>query len=408
MNIAVLTITDEWGGAERATVGLVRTLCERGHTAKVVCLTERTHRLYGERGGCPVDLTTLFIPTDWWKIGLWDSLQLFAGKTWDLCILVKGSFLVGRWTIDVAARWRFGNYITVEQLQPPAAPPKSARCYFGFFRRPNFWWFRQRVKGFVRSLGPKKVICVSDTGRTQLLKEFLFPEGKVVTVHNGIDPERFQRDEVQRNCWRQQWNIPAAAVVIGLVGRLSQRKGYESALIGFQALVRQFPEKDFRFVFVGEGPHEQALRKLAGQIAPSDRVIFSPFCDRPWEPLSALDVFVMPSLTEGLPLALLEAMACGCCVVASAVGGIPEVITTPELGWLVPAGDTEAFTVAMTEAASRSPEERAGMGARAREHVSQNFNASVQFSILADTIESVAARSYRRPACDSIPSSRVN
>ena len=64
----------------------------------------------------------------------------------------------------------------------------------------------------------------------------------------------------------------------------------------------------------------------------------------------------MPSLNEGLPLALVEAMSCGCCPVATAVGGVPELVNIPELGWLVPQGDAAAFTAAMIDAASRTPE----------------------------------------------------
>ena len=78
-------------------------------------------------------------------------------------------------------------------------------------------------------------------------------------------------------------------------------KGFDTALDSFQALLRRFPERDFRLVFVGEGDREvgegnceQDLKAKAGGGAPRGRVIFEPFCDRPWEPLSALDVFVWP------------------------------------------------------------------------------------------------------------------
>ena len=158
-----------------------------------------------------------------------------------------------------------------------------------------------------------------------------------------------------------------------------------------------FPERDFRLVFVGEGDREvgegnceQDLKAKAAQILPRGRVIFEPFCDRPWEPLSALDVFVMPSLNEGLPLTLLEAMACECCPVATAVGGIPEVLVSQELGWLAPWEDPDAFTAAMIDAASRTLEHRMAKGRSARQHVRENFNGAVQFKALGDIIEAVA------------------
>src|SRR4029453_2276649 len=98
-----------------------------------------------------------------------------------------------------------------------------------------------------------------------------------------------------------------------------------------------------------------ALKTQAEEILPRNRVIFSPFCGGPWEPLNALDVFVMPSRNEGLPMALAEAMACGCCPVATAVGGIPELVSRSDLGWLVPAPAGGAFATAMIAAPPRTP-----------------------------------------------------
>jgi len=94
----------------------------------------------------------------------------------------------------------------------------------------------------------------------------------------------------------------------------------------------------------------------------------------------------MPSQNEGLPLALVEAMASGCCPIATAVGGIPEVLTSPELGWLIGANDPRALTAAMADAASRGRDQLAVMGQRGREHVLTHFNAGLQFAMLGDII----------------------
>jgi glycosyltransferase involved in cell wall biosynthesis len=212
----------------------------------------------------------------------------------------------------------------------------------------------------------------------------------VVAVQNGIDTQKFTPDRRHARTWRARWGLPPDALVFGALGRFAEVKGYDTALVGFQELLRRFPEKDLRLVLAGEGYHEKALRARADQVVPADRVTFAPFCDRPWEALCALDVFLMPSLNEGLPLTLLEAMACGCCPVATTAGGIPEVLCNRDLGWLVPMGDAAAFTNAMAEAASLSPEQRAALGVRAREQVVKNFNAPIQFNRLVDVIESVA------------------
>jgi len=152
---------------------------------------------------------------------------------------------------------------------------------------------------------------------------------------------------------------------------------------------------------VGEGQDEGVLRARASQLKPNGRVTFWPFCDRPWEPLAALDVFLMPSLNEGLPLALLEAMACGCCPVASAVGGVPEVLESPQLGWLVPAADDPAFAASMVDAVSRTDDDRRAMSERGRKHVVDRFDMHTQFGRLADVIESSTRSMTRTSASQS-------
>ena len=144
-------------------------------------------------------------------------------------------------------------------------------------------------------------------------------------------------------------------------------------------------------VLVGSGPEEQRLKELTANLGIDRRVVFAGWTDRPWESLAGVDVFLMPSRTEALSLALCEAMASGCCTVASDVGGNSEVITRPDLGWIVPAEDPEKFLSAMTAAASLSAEERQTMGRRARDHVSTHFEQGKQLAALASLIEGKTA-----------------
>ncbi|MGH7847292.1 MAG: glycosyltransferase family 4 protein, partial [Candidatus Binatia bacterium] len=134
-------------------------------------------------------------------------------------------------------------------------------------------------------------------------------------------------------------------------------------------------------------PIEGSLRQQAKAAGVMPSVVFPGFTNRPWEALCALDVFIMPSLNEGLPLALLEAMASGCCPIAMGVGGVPEVITRNDLGWLIDAGDCEKFYQAMEGAARSDPEALLGMGQRAREYVLSHFTAEALFAQHADLIE---------------------
>jgi colanic acid/amylovoran biosynthesis glycosyltransferase len=108
------------------------------------------------------------------------------------------------------------------------------------------------------------------------------------------------------------------------------------------------------------------------------------------------DVFLMPSLLEGLPHALLEAMASGVPPIASRVGGIPEVITNANTGWLIPEGDRDGFLSAMAGAVACPAERLAQMGRRARARVLSNFDSDVLLGRLADLIEFRAAESGKR------------
>jgi glycosyltransferase involved in cell wall biosynthesis len=317
-----------------------------------------------------------------------DWLRLFSKQSWTTCILIKGTFETGTIRLDLAARYSFGNYFTIEQLTG-ANPTKTSHRHFGIV--PRLGWNRRRVRSFLRSLGPRKVIGVSAAVSSRLINDYRFPARKVITIPNGIDTERFQPDPVAGESWRRRLGIPRSALTFGAVGRLTPMKGYDTALVAFHALLKRFPQKDMRLLLIGEGPSEEALKKLAAEILPRERVIFWSFCDKPWEALNAVDVFVMPSLNEGLPLALSEAMACGCCPVASAAGGIPELLANPQMGWLVPVGDVDGFIAAMSDAVSRSPDERAIMGKHAREHITKHFNARAQLSALSQLIESVTA-----------------
>jgi glycosyltransferase involved in cell wall biosynthesis len=175
--------------------------------------------------------------------------------------------------------------------------------------------------------------------------------------------------------------------VFGAIGRLHPWKGFDLALESFRKLISSAPGRDVWFVLVGNGPEQDALKRLAEGPEVKGKVRLTGFTDRPWEIYPAFDVFLMPSHKEGLPLSLLEAMACGCCPIAMGVGGIPEVITGPGLGWLVQPNDRPGFFEAMKEAAEIGPDRLREMGRKARERIVMHFEARRQFSALANLIE---------------------
>jgi teichuronic acid biosynthesis glycosyltransferase TuaC len=165
--------------------------------------------------------------------------------------------------------------------------------------------------------------------------------GRQAVLYNAVDTERFQPPaQPARN---QQYTVLT-------VGRLAQVKGINVLLDAFASLYRQL-DGQARLVIVGEGPLEGALLRLAEQLGILPAVDFAGAVKHeaiaPY--FQQADVFCLPSFSEGSPAVVVEAMACGCPVVASEVGGLGEMIH-PALGLLVPAGDPQALQAALLRA----------------------------------------------------------
>lgn len=174
-----------------------------------------------------------------------------------------------------------------------------------------------------------------------------FPGVTVVCIHNGISCGEVS--ELRKTgVTREALGVGASSFLIGTVGRLTPIKGIEYVLQAGALLIHQRPMLQIHIVVVGDGPLREALEGLARRLGISDRVRF--LGERHDVPhlLGLLDVFAMPSLHEGIPMALLEALAAGCPVIASDVGGVPEIIRDGVDGILVPSKDPAAIAAAIS------------------------------------------------------------
>ncbi len=370
------------------TAGLAHTLEAKGHEISII---EVGSNLYVQERFGQMDnikISTLTTVQSLRSPGVFESLKIIRKQRGDVCIFPKGDIYAGSWQLDLVARLRFSYYITIEHKASLPLPPKSSRRHLGgLLPGVGLWWYKAKLNFFLRSLWPQQVICVSDNVAKGLIDYNGFPQHKVISICNGIDPEIFQALSDHRTTTRKTWGIPENALVFGSIGRLHPWKGFDLALELFVDLISSAPSRDVWFVLVGNGPEQEALKRMAQERDFKGRVLFYEFTDKPWEIYPAIDVFLMPSLMEGLPLSLLEAMACGCCPIAMGVGGIPEVITDPGLGWLVRPNDKLGFFKAMQEAAEIPPVRLEEMGRKIREHIVLNFDSRRQFLALADLIE---------------------
>lgn len=198
-------------------------------------------------------------------------------------------------------------------------------------------------------LAAERVITVSTELRTELITLGVREE-KIRLIRNGYDPEKFSpkpRDEA-----RTQLGLPESAPIAITVARLSSEKGIDTLLQAMDSCVRN----DLLLYLIGDGPLRLTLETMVKQLGLSERVTFlGGIAHRElnsW--FSAADVVCLPSFTEGCPVVLHEAFACGIPVVASAVGAITELVTTDDLGMLCPPGDHLRLAKTLDAAVSRA------------------------------------------------------
>ncbi|MFG0316530.1 MAG: glycosyltransferase [Planctomycetota bacterium JB042] len=189
------------------------------------------------------------------------------------------------------------------------------------------------------------VVCVSEANRAEGERRRLFGDAEVSVIRSGFDVARFRRPGVDRREARRRLGLPAAAPVVGTVACLKPQKDPVSFVRTAAAVRRN--EKEARFVLVGDGALRERLRFEADRLGDAAAVELLGWRDDVAEILPALDVFLLTSRWEGLPRAVVQAMAAGVPVVASAVDGVLDVVEDDETGLLVEPGDVPGFARAV-------------------------------------------------------------
>lgn len=191
---------------------------------------------------------------------------------------------------------------------------------------------------------------------------------KVTMIANGVPVPRIRAED--RAAVRGEFGIPMEAPTAGIVARLSPEKEHRTLLAAFAPLITKLPGA--HLLIVGDGPLRGALEAQAQEAGIARQVHFTGFRTDVDRMLAAMDVFVLCSRFEGTSLTLLEAMGAGLPIVATAVGGTPEVVGSPENAFLVPAGDAEALGRALITALSQ-PEAARAMAARAQARMKAQY-----------------------------------
>jgi len=207
-----------------------------------------------------------------------------------------------------------------------------------------------------------QIVAVSDSLRDHAIREFHIAPSKVCVIENGVDTDRFSPGPAT-GAIRGTLGIPSTVKIIGTVARLHPVKNHAMLIDAFERLHRSRP--DTALVIVGEGSLRESLERKVAEQSLSSAVFLPGTSDDIVDYLREFDLFVLPSIIEGTSISALEAMACGLCVLATAVGGNPKLLGQGQFGVLTPPGDIDAFANAMCTLID-SDVQRAAIGAAAR------------------------------------------
>ncbi len=250
---------------------------------------------------------------------------------------------------------------------------------------------RSRVRRFTNWIilrHVKKIIAVSDSVREDIIStNWRIDPSKIVTVMNGIDLELIDTVSIGKKEVCPRFGIPEDEIVFGTVGRLAETKGQSYLIDAFCRVRKKIPHS--RLVIIGDGPLSGELKKKADNLGLSSSISFTGYRNDVFELLRGFDIFVLPSLAEGLSIALLEAMASRLPVIASNVGGIPEVFGTAHCGKLVPPRDVSALESAMLDIYFLDEDQKKMLGENARKRVEEEFKVDAMSKKLSEVYESV-------------------
>jgi glycosyltransferase involved in cell wall biosynthesis len=234
-------------------------------------------------------------------------------------------------------------------------------------------WFLRRVP----------VVVAVSHGTAEMLRQIGVPRERLHVVPNAVLPAPAA---VRPAALRDELGIPERAALLVAAGRLSPEKGQAVLVESLPVLVAR--GLDVHAVLLGDGPDREALAALARRMGVETRVHLPGFRRDVLSCLAAADVVVNPSLTEGLPNVVLEAMSVGAPVVATAVGGVPELIRDGSTGWLVAAGEPGALAAAIAGVlADRGLARNVGLEARA------TVEAGFTFAVQVEQVLEVLGRS---------------
>lgn len=346
MKILMLINSLDIGGAEKAVVSLSDELARRGHFVKIVYLSD-----------------PLLVKPENENIEL---VCLHLNKKIDIFIAYyRLKKIVKDFNPDVVHSHLFPANLLSRLLKLSFSCPKIICTEHSSQISTKKQLIAYRLTDLLTDINTN----VSDAAVLSYIEKGAVRKGNMVTVVNGVDTSKFYFDRSVRDTMRSDLLIRDKKVILA-VGRLSTPKDYPNLIYAISIL--KMYRDDFIVLIAGDGPLKEDLINLIKDLSLEDSIRLLGVRNDIKNLMQASDVYVMSSRWEGLPMVLLEAMACERMVVATDCGGIKDLIH--DIGTIVPIKDSEALAKALNAALQMSERQRSIIGCRAREHVVRNYS----------------------------------
>jgi glycosyltransferase involved in cell wall biosynthesis len=207
----------------------------------------------------------------------------------------------------------------------------------------SFYFWAEKLTAILKN----KIVCISKLDYDIAKNKLKIKEKKLALIYHGIKPINFLSCEAARNKLKSKIKNLKSEILIGSIANLYKTKGLEYLIEAVRILISQYPNIPISLIIIGEGEERKNLEDLIGQLNLKNRVFLAGNIKNAAELLPAFDVYVNSSVKEGFPYSILEAMSAGLPIVATRVGGIPEMISDGENGLLVEPANPEELAKRM-------------------------------------------------------------
>ena len=347
-----------WGGVEEHICGLLRNIAKDQFRPQLVCDPAIYDRY---RAAVPSDIVVTPLALS--------SPKHIAGAVQFASLLVNGK-------VQIVHSHMFWSSLFASPIAWACRVPVIVETLHGT----EAWrtgWKANNMLDRATSSFVSKYVAVSASDARFLATKKRVPVGKIAIIHNGIDVAPFNAVNMERNKLREALGFTDNDLVLIMVARMHRGKGHRILFDAMRRLIGPYPT--LKLICLGEGEEQSQLRELSERYALSHCIRFLGYQKNVAEWLRAVDINVLPTFYEGLPLTVLEAMAAGLPTVASNVGGIPDAIQHGVSGVLVPPGDAVILADSIS-ALLREPATRSRLGHAAQDRVRQNFCLEQQVS----------------------------